>query len=94
MENNPVLKLRIAQVQKLKFAQVKKIMKIAQVHPNLVAREDALEYVEVGINININMNININGMSTSIIPIIGQVFILDFLAILTHSQPILIAAWA
>ena len=39
MENNPVLKLRIAQVQKLKFAQV---------HPNLVAREDALEYVEVG----------------------------------------------
>ena len=36
------------------------IMKIAQVHPNLVAREDALEYVEVGINIDISINMNMN----------------------------------
>ena len=35
-------------------------MKIAQVHPNLVAREDALEYVEVGKNINISLNMNMN----------------------------------
>ena len=35
-------------------------MKIAQVHPNLVAREDALEYVEVGKNINLSINMNMN----------------------------------
>ena len=52
-----VQKLKIAQVQKLQIAQVQKFMKIAQVHPNLVAREDALEYVEVGINIDTDMDI-------------------------------------